>query len=329
MAKVIIESAINGNALRKLNPHIPYTPEEIANDAIATCKAGAALIHFHVRDPETGKWVQDVPYYAEVYRRARAASKALLWPTFPTDGDGQKRFSHFIELSKDPATKPDLGAGDMGSVNLVSYNRQTKKIQDENFIYCNSYATIRYFLENSRELGLRPTLQIFDASFLRAALVFLEQGVLTEPLLLKFYLGGPELPFGLPRTLKSLEAYLDMLKGVRVNWFGATLGGDNLPLVPVIVSLGGHVRVGLEDYQYAREGQLTNPQIVERAVTTIRAMGHEVATPDEARKSLIGGCGEIIAASRRADLAPSSRTASRFRVSPRRSAPRPRACLRS
>jgi len=286
MAKVIIESAINGNALRKLNPHIPYTPEEIANDAIATCKAGAALIHFHVRDPETGKWVQDVPYYAEVYRRARAASKALLWPTFPTDGDGQKRFSHFIELSKDPATKPDLGAGDMGSVNLVSYNRQTKKIQDENFIYCNSYTTIRYFLENSRELGLRPTLQIFDASFLRAALVFLEQGVLTEPLLLKFYLGGPELPFGLPPTLKSLEAYLDMLKGVRVNWFGATLGGDNLPLVPVIVSLGGHVRIGLEDYQYAREGQLTNPQIVERAVTTIRAMGHEVATPDEARKIL-------------------------------------------
>ena len=286
MAKVIIESAINGNALRKLNPHIPYTPEEIANDAIATCKAGAALIHFHVRDPETGKWVQDVPYYAEVYRRARAASKALLWPTFPTDGDGQKRFSHFIELSKDPATKPDLGAGDMGSVNLVSYNRQTKKIQDENFIYCNSYTTIRYFLENSRELGLRPTLQIFDASFLRAALVFLEQGVLTEPLLLKFYLGGPELPFGLPPTLKSLEAYLDMLKDVRVNWFGATLGGDNLPLVPVIVSLGGHVRIGLEDYQYAREGQLTNPQIVERAVTTIRAMGHEVATPDEARKIL-------------------------------------------
>ena len=286
MAKVIIESAINGNAMRKLNPHIPYTPEEIANDAIATCKAGAALIHFHVRDPETGKWVQDLPYYAEVYRRARAGSKALLWPTFPADGDGQKRFSHFIELSKDPATKPDLGAGDMGSVNLVSYNPQTKKIQDENFIYCNSYTTIRYFLENSRELGLRPTLQIFDASFLRAALVFLEQGVLTEPLLLKFYLGGPELPFGLPPTLKSLEAYLDMLKGVRVNWFGATLGGDNLPLVPIIVSLGGHVRVGLEDYQYAREGQLTNPQIVERAVTTIRAMGHEVATPDEARKIL-------------------------------------------
>jgi 3-keto-5-aminohexanoate cleavage enzyme len=286
MAKVIIEAAINGNAVKKLNPHIGYSPEEIGNDAIATCKAGAAIIHFHVRDPETGKWVQDVPYYAEVYRRSRAACKAMLWPTFPMGDDPAKRFSHFVELSKDPATKPDLGAGDMGSVNLVAYDPASKKIHGEDSVYQNSYATIRYFLTMSRELGLRPTLQIFDPSFLRAALIFLEQGILTEPLLLKFYLGGPELPFGLPPSLKSLEAYLDMLKGVRANWFAATLGGDNLPLVPLIVSLGGHVRVGLEDYQYARNGQFSNPQIVERAASTIRAMGHEIATPDEARKIL-------------------------------------------
>ena len=102
----------------------------------------------------------------------------------------------------------------------------------------------------------------------------------------KFYFGGPELPFGLPPTLKSLEAYLEMLKGVRANWFAATLGGDNLPMVPLIVSLGGHVRIGLEDFQYARAGQLSNPQLAERAAATIRAMGHEVATPDEARAML-------------------------------------------
>jgi uncharacterized protein (DUF849 family) len=272
--------------MRNLNPHIAYSPAEIAADAIATCQAGAALIHFHVRDPESGKWVQDVPYYSEVYRKARRGCDALLWPTFPFGDDPARRFSHFVELSKDPATKPDLGAGDMGSVNLVAYDPAKKKVHNENFIYCNSYETIRYFLTTSRELGLRPTLQIFDPSFLRAALVFLDQGVLSEPLLLKFYLGGPELPFGLPPSLKSLEAYLEMIKDVRVNWFAATLGGDNLPLVPVIVTLGGHVRIGLEDYQYAQDGQLTNRQITERAVSVIRAMGHEVATPVEARKIL-------------------------------------------
>jgi uncharacterized protein (DUF849 family) len=286
MAKVMIEAAINGNASKKLNPHIGYSPAEIADDAIATCKAGAALIHFHVREPETGKWVQDLPYYAEVYKRSRAACKALLWPTFPMGEDAAKRFSHFVELSKDPATKPDLGAGDMASVNLVAYDPATKKIHGEASVYQNSYETIRCFLTMSRELGLRPTLQIFDPSGLRAALIFLDQGILTEPLLLKFYLGGPELPFGLPPSLKSLEAYLDMIKGIRANWFAATLGGDNLPMVPLTVSLGGHVRIGLEDYQYTREGQFSNPQIVERAAATIRAMGHEVATPDEARKIL-------------------------------------------
>jgi uncharacterized protein (DUF849 family) len=286
MAKVMIEAAINGNAMKKLNPNIGYSPEEIANDAIATCAAGAALIHFHVRDPQNGKWVQDIPYYAEVYRRSRVKCGALLWPTFPMDADPAKRFNHFVELSKDPATKPDLGAADMGSVNLVAYDPASRKIHGENSIYCNSYETIRYFLTMSRELRLRPTLQIFDPSFLRAALVFLEQGLLTEPLILKFYLGGPELPFGLPPSLKSLEAYLDMLQGVRANWFAATLGGDNLPLVPLIVSLGGHIRVGLEDYQYARSGQLSNPQIVERAASVVRSMGHEVATPADARTML-------------------------------------------
>ncbi|MGH7916637.1 MAG: 3-keto-5-aminohexanoate cleavage protein [Candidatus Binataceae bacterium] len=286
MAKVMIEAAINGAAMRKFNPHIPYTPKEIAQDAIATCRAGAAIIHFHVRDPENGRWVHDVPYYAEVYRQARAGCKAMLWPTFPFEGDAAARFSHFVELSRDPATKPDLGAGDMGSLNLVSYDPGAKKIRDETVVYRNSYETIRYFLTKSRELGLRPTLQIFDPSFVRAALIFLEQGVLTEPLLLKFYLGGPELPFGMPPTLKSLEAYLDILKGVRMNWFAATLGGDNLPLIPTVVSLGGHVRVGLEDYQYAREGQFGNPQLVEKAAAVIRAMGHEVASPEEAREIL-------------------------------------------
>ena len=284
MAKIMIEAAINGNADKALNPNIAYSPEDIANDAIATCRAGAAAVHFHVRNPETGEWVQDVSYYSEVFKRTRAQCNPILWPTFPFGGDPVERFAHFLELAKDPATKPDLGWADPGSVNLVSYDARTKTLSGGNFVYQNSHDANRYFLEQSRECGVRPTLQIFDPSFLRAVLVFLDQGLLTEPLLLKFYFGGPELPFGLPPSLKSLEAYLDMLNGVRCNWFAATLGGDNLPLIPQVISLGGHVRLGLEDYQYTHGGQLSNPQLVERAVATITGMGHEVATPDEARE---------------------------------------------
>jgi 3-keto-5-aminohexanoate cleavage enzyme len=282
---IMIESAINGNAMRELNPHIPYSPREIADDAIATTKAGAALIHFHVRDAE-GRWIQDVPVYSEVYRRVREVVHPLLWPTFPFEGSAAERFNHFVELSKDPATKPDIGAADVGSVNLASYDWRTKKIRGAKFIYRNSYETCREFLQLSRELGLRPTLQIFEPGFLRAALVFLDQGLLTEPLILKFYLGAGDQCFGLPPTLRSLEAYLEMIKDIRCQWFAATLGGDNLPLVPVIASLGGHVRVGLEDYQYASDGRLSNPQIVERAAATIRALGHQVASIEETRAML-------------------------------------------
>jgi uncharacterized protein (DUF849 family) len=282
----MIEAAINGNALRELNPNIPYTPKEIANDAIASCRAGAALVHFHVREPKTGRWVHDVPYYAEVYRRTRAVCSPCLWPTFPFDGSPAERFKHFVELAKDPATKPDLGAADLGSVNLSTYDRSTKKIRGASFVYLNSYETCRYFLETSHALGLRPTLQVFEPGFLRAALVFLDQGLLTEPLILKLYLGGPEQCFGLPPTLKSLEAYLEMIKGVRCNWFAATLGGDNLQIVPLIVELGGHVRLGLEDYQYARDGQLSNPKLVERAAAMIRETGNEVASIGQTRELL-------------------------------------------
>jgi 3-keto-5-aminohexanoate cleavage enzyme len=287
MAKVMIESAINGIAMKDANPHIGYTPEEIANDAIATCKAGAALIHFHVRKPD-GEWCQDVPYYAEVYKRVRSAMGAqapLLWPTFPGGKDAAVRYSHFVELSRDPATRPDLGAADMGSVNLAGWNADKKSLRGGT--YQNSFDTLRDTLKLMRECGLkRPTLQIFDGTFLRTSLIFLEQGLLEEPLLLKYYFGGPEQPFGLPPTVESIQAYNQMLKGVRAHWFASCFGGDALQIAPVAVAMGGHIRLGLEDYQYRHEGKLSNPQIVERAVQIVKSMGHEVATPQDARKML-------------------------------------------
>ena len=243
MAKVMIESAINGVAMKDANPHIGYTPEEIANDAIATCKAGAALIHFHVRKPD-GEWCQDVPYYAEVYKRVRGSlgANAPDLADLPGGKDASIRYSHFVELSKDSATKPDLGAADMGSVNLGMWDAKTKKLRGST--YQNSFDTLRDTLKLMKECGLRrPTLQIFDATFLRTTLIFLEQGLLTEPLLIKFYLGGPEQPFGLPPTIESLQAYIQLLKGVRAYWFASCFGGDVLQLAPAAVAMGGHIRL--------------------------------------------------------------------------------------
>ncbi len=277
MAKIIIEAAINGAVAKKtLNPNFAYSPREIADDAIATCEAGAAIVHFHARDPQTGKFVfEHGELYTETYRRARAKSKVMMWPG-----------SDIMSLRKGDPDNPDLLFCDPGSVNLVSYDPATKRIRNETSVYRVTFETARLQLDKIKELGLRPTLNMFDPSYARATLLFLEQGLLTEPLMIKFYFGGPELPFGLPFNVKSLDAYLEMFKGVRLNWFAATLGGDNLPNIPLIVSMGGHVRIGLEDHHYADQGMLTNPQVAERASTTIRAMGHQVATPDEARTML-------------------------------------------
>src|SRR6266851_4495963 len=278
MAKVIIEAAINGaGAPKKLNPHIPYSPEEIANEAIAAANAGAALVHFHAREPETGKFVFEHNHlYTDVYQRVRPKSKVLLWPG-----------ADIMSMSRgDRSMPPDLLYCDPGTLNLIAYDPENKKIRNEGVVYKNTYEETRHHLTKVRELGLRPTINMFEPGFARATLIFLEQGLLREPLMVKFYFGGPELPFGLPPSQKSIEAYLEMFKGVRINWFVAILGGDNLPMIPTIVSLGGHVRVGLEDFDYRREGKPSNAQIVERAAAAIRAAGHEVASPDEARRIL-------------------------------------------
>lgn len=289
MRKVIIECAVNGACKRSQNPSVPYTTTETIADSLAACDAGASIIHYHVLGPEA-EWSDDVDDYGAVIRGIRASnrigSRALLWPTFSTGSNVAERFAHFTELSKEPATKPDLGACDMGSLNILRWDVKNGTFA-RNALYVNTVDTCREVVLLMRELGLRrQSLQIFEPTQLRMTLKFLELGFLDAPLLLKFYLGGPEQPFGMPPTAKSLEAYLEILGDTPAVWFAACLGGDILPLAPYVVGLGGHIRLGLEDFHYAEDGQLTNAQMVERAATIVRAMGCEVATPDEARALL-------------------------------------------
>lgn len=289
MRKVIIESAVNGINKRSLNPNIPYTTAEIIEDSLAACDAGAAMIHYHVLGPE-GEWSDDIGDYGAVIRGVRASNRigarAVLWPTFAAGTNIPERFRHYTELAKDPATKPDLGACDMGSVNLLRWDLKAHDFVRAN-VYENSVDACKAVLALMRASGLtRPTLQVFDPTHLRTILKFRDLGLLEEPLVIKFYFGGPEQPFGLPPTARALEAYLELLEGSKAIWFASCFGGDVTPILPHAIALGGHIRVGLEDWHFAEDGQLTNTQIVERAATIVRAMGCEVATPDEARAML-------------------------------------------
>ena len=115
---------------------------------------------------------------------------------------------------------------------------------------------------------------------------FLKLGLLREPLALTLYFGAPNVLIGFPPSLASLQAYVEMLKGVKAVWFASVIGGDVLAIAPFAVALGGHIRVGLEDYAYAEEGMLTNADLVARAAQLVRAAGCEVATIDDARELL-------------------------------------------
>jgi 3-keto-5-aminohexanoate cleavage enzyme len=285
LTKIMIEAAVNGVTTRDQNRNVAYRPDEVAADAIAASTAGASLVHVHAREPD-GSWSDNADYYTTIYGKVRETqSPPLLWPTFAGGKDVKKRYGHFGGTGSS-ASKPDLGACDMGSLNVTRWDAKTRSFTEQ-FVYENSVDFLIEAIRYMADLGFRrPTLQIFDATFLRTTLKLLEMGVLAEPLLLKFYLGSEAMPFGLPPTPKSIEMYADMLKGVRASWFVAVLGADVIPLVPHTVALGGHVRIGLEDYPHTDKGQPTNAELVGAAVKIIEAMGHEVATAADARKML-------------------------------------------
>lgn len=284
--RVIIEAAVNGVTRKRLNANVPYHPDEIAAEITGAARAGAAVAHFHVRDPETHRWTNRTDLYAEVFRRVRRESDVLLWPTFGPGDDPVERYSHIVELAADEATRPDFTIVDPGSVNLIAYDPVARRVTGDGGVYANPYSVNRYFLETTRDLGIKPTLQVFDGSFLRAIRVFLDEGLLTEPIVLKLYFGGAEMPFGLAPNIASLQAYLEMLDGVSCQWFAACLGGDVFPLAAAAIHLGGHVRVGLEDHHYAEQGAPANAVLVERAVAMVEAAGLSVADVDRSREML-------------------------------------------
>jgi uncharacterized protein (DUF849 family) len=153
-------------------------------------------------------------------------------------------------------------------------------------VYINTHDDARYMVERCAELGLAPSVSIFDPSFLRVALAFHAAGELPRGALIKLYFGGDALPFGLPATLPGLEAYLAMLEGSDLPWLVAVLGGDvvDCGLAALALQRGGHVRVGLEDYAGRRTP--SNAELVEEAAALITASGRRVAGVSETREIL-------------------------------------------
>ncbi len=267
--------------------HVPVTPEQIAESGIAAARAGATIVHIHVRDPETGKGSRDVALYREVVERIRASDvdviinttagmggDLMLDPHDPTtfvDGtdlvSGVDRLPHVEELL------PDICTLDCGSLNFG----------EGSLVYVSTPDMLREGAKKIQELGVRCEMEIFDTGHLWFAKTLVEEGLIDAPAMYQLCMG---IPYGAPADPLTLAAMVNQLPEDAV-WASFALGPMQMPWVAQSVLLGGHVRVGLEDNLYLSKGvKATNAQLVERARTIVESMGAHVATPDEGREIL-------------------------------------------
>ena len=285
--EVVITCAVTGagDTVGK-HPAIPVTPEQIAAAAIEAAKAGAAIVHCHVRDPETGKGSRDVALYREVVARIRAAdADVVINLTAGMGGDlvigpdenpvkfggdtdlvgALERLPHVEELL------PEICSLDCGSLNFG----------DGSLVYVSTPDMLRRGAKRIRELGVKPELEIFDTGNLSFALRMLKEGLLEDPPLFQLCHG---IPWGAPADVGVFKSLVDQLP-LDANWTAFALGRYQMAFAAQAVILGGNVRVGLEDNLYLDKGVFaSNAQLVERARKIVEMIGARVLGPAETRE---------------------------------------------
>lgn len=268
--KVIISAALTGAVTPKsLNPHIPMSPEEIAEDAYRVWQAGASIVHLHMRDDDD-LGTMDKDRFVKTVELIKARTDCDVVINCTTAGDHRagddERMAHL------PLTRPEIASYDSGTFNWMPDG-----------VFLNSPQFLDKLGRLMQELDIKPELEIFDSGFIGSAKYFLKTGALVAPLHFQFVLG---VLGGMEATVENL-AYLVRQLPEGSTWSAFGIGRHHLPIMYATLALGGHVRVGLEDNVYYSKGELaTNVQLVERAARVIREFGKEPATPDEARQLL-------------------------------------------
>jgi len=269
---------------------VPITPEQIANSALDAARAGAAIVHIHVRNPETGKGARDPDLYRQVVERIRASGVDVVVnltagmggdlvlggdeSPLPPDEAGtdmagaSERLAHVAELL------PEICTLDCGTMNFAAGG---------DYVMVNTPGMIRAMARRIRELGVRPELEVFDTGNLVLVEGLIRDGLVEGPPMIQLCTG---IPYGAPDDLGTLLAMANRLPPGTV--FSAfSIGRMQLPFVPLAALVGGNVRVGLEDNIWLARGQLaTNAQLVERAVTILEAMNVRILGPHEVRERL-------------------------------------------
>ena len=270
MEKLIINAAITGSRnLRDIAPYIPYTPEEIVQSSIECWRAGAAIVHIHVRDPESGLGAQDPELFRQVVEPLREKTDVIV--NLTTSGIAGRNLPMEDRL-KSLELKPDMASFDAGSINLGGG------------VFINPPDFLDLAASEMKRLNVKPEIEVFDSGMITTALAMRKKGQLEDPMYFQFVLGTPSGAVATPRSLLHLT---DMIPDGSI-WSVTGMGKAHLPMSMLALGMGGHIRLGMEDNLYYERGVLakTNAQFVERIVRISGEYGRGIASPDEARKIL-------------------------------------------
>ncbi len=296
MSKIIVTAAITGAIhVPSMSPYLPITPEEIANDAVKSYEAGAAMVHIHARNPETGQPSANMEHYKEILSRIRQRCDVVVCTTT----GGGLGMTKEERINVVPTFSPELATFNMGSFNFAlypvadkikeyKYDWEKKYLEfTEDFVFTNTFRTMKYFLNNMNEHKTRPELEVYDLAMINNAAQMINEGYLKRPVYLQFVLG---ILGGLPATVPNLVTLLSTAKELigEFNWSVCAAGRHQLNICAAALAMGGNVRVGLEDSLYAGKGVMATASAdqVKKVVTIAKELSYEIATPDDARSIL-------------------------------------------
>ena len=295
--KVIITCAVTGAIhTPSMSSHLPVTPSEITAAAIEAAEAGAAILHLHARDPETGKPTQNPDVFAQFLPRIKQSTNAVV--NITTGGSPHMT----VEERMQPATvfEPEVASLNMGSMNFGLYpmlNRFTEFEHEwerqhlensRDLVFKNTFADIEKILRIGNENGTRFEFECYDISHLYNLAHFVDRGLAKTPLFIQSVFGLLGGIGAHPEDLMHMKRTADRLFGDDYQWSILGAGRNQLPLASMGLAQGSNVRVGLEDSLWIAPGELaqSNADQVRKVRQVIEGLSFEIATPDEARSML-------------------------------------------
>jgi len=296
MSKAIITAAITGSIhTPSMTPYLPITPKQIADEAVRAYEAGAAVAHIHVRDPETGMPSPSLDLFREVLTEVKSRCNMIICTT--TGGGLGMTTEQRVAVVRE--FKPELASFNFGSMNFALI-LMLQKIKEwkypwepqylgmtEDFIFPNTFKTLREFCQYFKEAQTKPEIEIYDVGMINNLAFMIQAGHIEKPVYLQFVMG---ILGGIPATVENLVFLYRTAKDLigDFKWSVCAAGRNQMPMCTTALIMGGNARVGLEDSLYVEKGRMakSNAEQVEKIVRIARELGIEPATPDEARQIL-------------------------------------------